>query len=198
MPACSITGVRLAASSASCAKRSWFGSSSCRWNGDGMPSSAERRRVGLVAADQQALAVGLVVDEVVRVAHRRHVRARRACPSIGPVSTYWCSTANAGTRTPAMRPTSRPHMPAALTTISQLDVAADRGVHRGHPPAVDGDRRRPRVSSRIRAPRVARALGERLGDAGRIDVAVGRQERRGEHVRRSTSAGTAPAPAAAR
>ena len=35
------------------------------------------------------------------------------------VIRYWCSTAPAGTSTPAMRATSRAQMPAAMTTISQ-------------------------------------------------------------------------------
>ncbi len=74
MPACSSTGVRFAASSASCAKRSKFGSNSLRWNGDGMSLvDAERDGVGLVAADQQTRAVGLVVHEVIGVAHRGHL-----------------------------------------------------------------------------------------------------------------------------
>ncbi len=36
------------------------------------------------------------------------------------VTMYWCSTAAAGTRTPAILPTSRAQMPAALTRISQV------------------------------------------------------------------------------
>jgi hypothetical protein len=39
MPACSSTGVRFWASSASCAKRSKSGSNSLRWNGSGIFSS---------------------------------------------------------------------------------------------------------------------------------------------------------------
>jgi len=37
---------------------------------------------------------------------------------------YWCSTAVAGMRTPAMRPTSMPHMPAAFTSISHSTARA--------------------------------------------------------------------------
>jgi hypothetical protein len=39
--------------------------------------------------------------------------------SLFSVMMYWCSTAPAGTCTPAILATSRAQMPAALTTISQ-------------------------------------------------------------------------------
>lgn len=38
------------------------------------------------------------------------------------VIMYWCSTETSGTLTPAMRPTSRAHWPAQLTTVSQRTV----------------------------------------------------------------------------
>ena len=50
------------------------------------------------------------------------------------VIRYWCSTAPAGTCTPAMRATSRAQMPAALTTISQA-IGALVGQHARDAPA---------------------------------------------------------------
>ena len=38
------------------------------------------------------------------------------------------------------------------------------------------------VCSQMRAPRMPGPLGDRLGHAGRIDVTIRRQERRGEHA----------------
>ena len=82
-------GCAFVANAASCSKRSKFGSSSRRWNGTGMPSFAKGERVGFVAADQQAWSVRFVVDQMIRVAHRRHrPQFGRRLSAIGPVSRY--------------------------------------------------------------------------------------------------------------
>ena len=59
--------------SASCSKRSKFGVEQLALERRRDAVDPERQRVGLVAADQQPGPVGLVVHEVIRVAHRRHL-----------------------------------------------------------------------------------------------------------------------------
>ena len=68
-----MTGVRCAASVANCSKRSKFGFQQLPSERLRDALQAERHRVGLVAADQQARPVGLVVDEQIGIAHRRHL-----------------------------------------------------------------------------------------------------------------------------
>ena len=138
----------------------------------------ERDRVGLVPADQQTRPVGLVVDEVIGVAHRRHapeldrrVAVDRSAQQVLVLDRHRRDT-HAGHATDL----HAPH-PGGVDEQLALDAVARRGVHGGAAPAVDGDRRDLGVLAHLGAAH-ARTAGDRLRHRRRIDVAVGRQERR--------------------
>ena len=82
-----------------------------------------------------------------------------------------------GTVTPTIRPISGANIPPALTTTSARISRAFALVldgHAGHPAAIRADRDDPRVRPDLRAA-LARAGGQRVGEPGRVEPAVGRQ-----------------------
>ena len=88
---------------------------------------------------------------------------------------YWCSTATAGIRAPTSLPTSRPHMPAALTTISHsiaMPSAVWTEVTRRPSTVIDSTLVFSRNSApRARAPRAIACVTE----AGSMYPSVGRK-----------------------
>ena len=125
------------------AKRSKSASNSRRRNGDrDVAVDTECDRVGLVPADQQAGPVGLVVDEVIGVAHRRHaaeldrrVAVDRSAQQVLVLDRHRRHP-DAGHATDL----HAPH-PGGVDEQLALDRVARRGVDGGAAPAVDGDRR---------------------------------------------------------
>ena len=110
----------------------------------------------------------------------------------GWVTTYSCAIGTIGTRTPASRPISAANMPARVDDDLRLDVAPLRRDTR-HRAVRHGDPRHARVGEDAAAA-LPRALGQRVRQLRRVEVAVGRQERPRRARRRRSSAGTAPAP----
>ena len=145
---------------------------------------AERDRVWFVAADQQAGPVGLVVDEVVGVAHRRHLAEldRRVALDRAAQQVLVLHRGGGDAHAGHAAHLHAPHSGSVDQHLA-LDVAAG-GVHGGAMAAVDGDRGDLRLLVDLGATH-ARAAGDRLGDRRRVDVAVGGQEGRGEHVLRA-------------
>jgi hypothetical protein len=142
----------------------------------------EGDRVGLVAADQQARPVRLVVDEVIRVAHGGHpAQLDRREPVDRPrqqVLVLDGDGRHAGTRQAAdLHP---PH-PGRVDEDLALDRLAIGGVDMCTPTPVHGDRRDGGVLTDDR-PTVACPSCDRLGHRRGIDVPVGREECSGVHV----------------
>ncbi len=102
-------------------------------------------------------------------------RVRNGC-----VTRYSCAIGTIGMRTPASRPSSAAYMPPARRTRSasivprSVTTAADA-------PAVPLERRHPRAGVDV-DPARPRAVGQRVGQLGRVQVAVRRQPRRREHA----------------
>ncbi len=138
---------------------------------------SEGDRVGLVATDQQTGPVGLVVHEVIWVAHRGHaaeldrrVAVDRPAQEVLVLDRH--------RRHPGADHAADLHPPhtGGVDDDLALDRLAGGGVDGGAAAAVDGDRRHRGVLADHSAAD-ARPAGDRLGDRGRIDVAVGGQER---------------------
>ena len=93
---------------------------------------------------------------------------------------YWCCTETSGTLTPASAASARVHCPAQSTTFSQAirPWSVTTALQRAQLQLEAGDRH-PLAQ---RDPGHARALGQGLGDVGRVGLAVGRQERGADHV----------------
>ena len=129
-------------------------------------SRSGSRRVG--RGSRVALAEGLGHEVLVRHRHDRHAHARHA-PDLGGVHA------------------------AGVHHDLALDVARARSTRRarGRPstsmPVTRVDGEHPHAAP-------ARAVGQRVGELRRVEVAVGRDERAARARRRWTSAGTAPAP----
>ena len=82
--------------------------------------------------------------------------------------------------TPAMRPISRDHWPHAMTSFSQATKPSAVSTPRDAPSSTRIDRDRRVLADRhAGGPRAAR---QRLHDVARARLAVGRQERRADHV----------------
>ena len=132
----------------------------------------ERHGVGLVAAHQQAGAIGLVVHEMVGVAHRGHTAqfgrgelADRPAEQVLVLDRH-----GGGAHTGQAGHLHTPHTGRVHHHLAG-DVAAG-GVHGGDPAAVDGDSFNTGLLDDAGAA-LASALGDGHGDAGRVDVAVG-------------------------
>ncbi len=173
-------GVRLAASFASCSKRSKLpGSSSCA-NSRGMPFGRERLRIRLVAADHQPAHFRLVIDQVIGVAHGRHA-LRRVGDRIGDQVLMLDREgrhAHAGKLADLMPP----H--AAGIDQQVAGPGALVGLDPRHAVVLDREAGGALADHDLGA-LVLCALGQRLRDAGGIDVAVARDEDRGAHILRA-------------
>src|SRR3972149_2795741 len=95
-------------------------------------------------------------------------------PSMGWVTMYMCSQAWSGIVTPLRRPSSWAHMPAALTTISLAMPPADVS-----PPATALPAGPTPVTPPAPPPR------QRLGDVGRVGLAVARDPHRAHQIVRA-------------
>ena len=143
---------------------------------------AERERVRFVAADQEPLSVGLVVHEMIRVTQCRHATRHVLDRSGEDVLVLDGDRRDTGADHAPDR--QAPH-PAGVDHDLAFDVAAAalrvNGMDGGRPPSIDRDRVDPGVLDDSCATPTS-ATGERLGDARRVDVPVGREERRRHDV----------------
>ena len=138
-----------------------------------------RRRVALVAAHHEPAGVLAEVDEEVGVAHGREVLvAESLAERLGDeVLVRHRHERDAHARHAA--DLGREHA-AGVDHHLGLDVPAV-GLDAAHAAAGDVDRGHARVGVDVAAA-LARALGERVGQQARVEVAVGRQPRGAEHA----------------
>ena len=92
------------------------------------------------------------------------------------MTTYWWLIGTIGTRTPTIRATCAAYIPAASTTSSHSTSPRSVRTPVTAPPAVS-DAQDAGALAHLHAGR-ARTLGQRVGELGRVQVPVGRQERR--------------------
>ena len=138
--------------------------------------------MALVAAHHQPARVLAEVDQEVGIAHRREVVVRTAARSARQRLRDEVLVRHRDERHPHPghpADLGREH-PARVDDDLGLDAAAV-GLHAPHAAALDVDRGDARVRVDVAAG-LARALGERVGQQARVEVAVGRQPRRPEHA----------------
>ena len=181
----SIAGTRLRELITISSKRSQSSSSRRPLKSGGIRSSprppsrsAHGAELALVAAHDEPAALLAEVDEEVGVAHRRQVRAAALPERLRDEVLV----GEGDDRDPhAGQPSDLGRVHAAgVDHDVGLDVALVR-AHPVHAAAVDVDAEDPRVEV-DRAAAAARAVGERVGELRRVQVAVGRQPRGAQHA----------------
>ena len=149
---------------------------------------AERQRIRFVPTDEQAGTIGFVVDEMIGVAHRRHLAQLRLWHRLDRTGDHVLvldgECRNACTDQAADLQTPHPSCIDEHLALDDLLAAyfMDR-LDMRRSTAVDVDRNDPGVLDDRRVAR-PRTSGDRLCHARRIDVSVCGQERRCEHVLR--------------